>query len=104
MLKSPVVIVPVLSKTMCFALAKISRLCPPFIRIPFRAARLIPTITAVGVANPIAQGQEITNTAIAFKMAILKSTPMTKYHTTKVKTEMPTTIGTNIPATLSPNF
>ena len=38
---------------------------PSRIRIPISAPRPVPTISAVGVANPKAQGQEITNTAIA---------------------------------------
>ena len=41
---------------------------PPLISIPFFAALPTPTITAVGVAKPIAQGQEITKTAIALSM------------------------------------
>ena len=65
----PVVRVPVLSNTIFFILANFSNVPPPFNKIPFLAALPIPTITAVGVAKPIAQGQEITNTAIALKKA-----------------------------------
>ena len=61
--------VPVLSKTIVFILANFSKVSPPFMSIPFFAARPIPTITAVGVANPIAQGHEITSTAIDLKKA-----------------------------------
>jgi hypothetical protein len=39
----------------------------PHHKIPFFAALPIPTITAVGVANPMAHGQEITSTAMARK-------------------------------------
>ena len=39
------------------------------IKIPFSAALPVPTIIATGVANPNAQGQEITNTLIAFDNA-----------------------------------
>ena len=64
---SPVVSVPVLSNTILFTLANFSNVPPPFNRIPFFAALPIPTITAVGVANPMAHGQEITSTAMALK-------------------------------------
>ena len=57
--------VPVLSKTMFLTLANSSKVLPPLIRIPLFTARPKPTITAVGVAKPIAQGHEITSTAIA---------------------------------------
>ena len=63
----PVVRVPVLSNTIFFILANFSNVPPPFNKIPFFAALPIPTITAVGVANPMAHGQEITSTAIARK-------------------------------------
>ena len=43
------------------------------IKIPFFAALPIPTITAVGVANPIAQGQDITKTAMDLKKESTKS-------------------------------
>ena len=36
----------------------------PFIRIPLEAATPVPTITAVGVARPSAQGQAITRVEI----------------------------------------
>ena len=66
---SPVVNVPVLSNTIFFIEASFSKVSPPFISIPFLAALPIPTITAVGVAKPIAQGHEMTKTAIALKRA-----------------------------------
>ena len=56
--------VPVLSKTIFFTLANSSILLPPLIKIPSFAALPIPAIIAVGVASPIAQGQEITKTAM----------------------------------------
>ena len=65
--KRQVVMVPVLSKNICLIDANFSNVSPPFINIPFFAALPMPTITAVGVASPIAQGQEITSTAIALK-------------------------------------
>ena len=60
----PCVNVPVLSKTMYFIPLSFSKVSPPFTSTPLRADRPIPTATAVGVANPMAQGQEMTNTAI----------------------------------------
>ncbi|MNV24180.1 hypothetical protein D3C71_1152350 [compost metagenome] len=39
---------------------------PPLISIPFFAALPRPTMTAVGVANPMAHGQDTTSVAIAF--------------------------------------
>ncbi len=66
---SPVVSVPVLSNTMVCALANSSIVSPPFTSKPDFAPRPSPTIIAVGVASPMAQGQEITNTAMARIMA-----------------------------------
>ena len=53
----------------CFYSASFSKVSPPLINIPFFAAIPTPTITAVGVANPIAQGHEMTRTAIDLKSA-----------------------------------
>lgn len=43
-----------------------SRGSPPLINIPLEAPIPVPTITAVGVAKPKAQGQAILNTVIAY--------------------------------------
>ena len=67
-MKLPVVMVPVLSNAIFLIVATFSIVSPPLINIPFLAALPIPTITAVGVANPIAQGHDITNTAIALNI------------------------------------
>jgi hypothetical protein len=48
------------------------RLSPFLKRIPFCAAFPIPTINAVGVANPSAHGQAIINTATKLIRATLK--------------------------------
>jgi len=56
----PAVKVPVLSKTTIVMFLIRSRISPPFIRTPKPAAMPVPTITAVGVARPRAQGQAIT--------------------------------------------
>ena len=60
----PFVSVPVLSKTMVLTLQAISNGSPPLIRMPFSAALPVPTIRAVGVANPSAHGQAMTITAV----------------------------------------
>ncbi len=65
MLNCPLVSVPVLSNTTCRIFRNDSRL-PAFLkRIPLRAALPKPTAMAAGVAKPMAQGHEITNTAMA---------------------------------------
>ena len=57
--------VPVLSKITADKRLIFSRLAPPLIKIPFSAPIPVPTIIAVGVAKPSAQGQATTKTAIA---------------------------------------
>ena len=60
----PSVIVPVLSKTIVLIWCAVSNASPPFIRTPCSAPFPVPTIIAVGVASPNAQGHAITSTAI----------------------------------------
>jgi len=60
----PDVKVPVLSKTMVVTLLIFSKTSPPLMRIPYLAAIPVPTMTAVGVASPSAQGHAITRTDI----------------------------------------
>lgn len=48
-----------------FTLCVNSKGSPPLMRIPLMAPTPVPTMTAVGVANPKAQGQAILNTVIA---------------------------------------
>ena len=60
----PSVMVPVLSKIIVCNLCVVSKASPLFINIPFSAPFPVPTIIAVGVANPNAQGHAITNTEI----------------------------------------
>ena len=69
----PFVNVPVLSKITVLILFAISRLSASLIKIPCSAPRPVPTIMAVGVANPMAQGQAIIKTAILFSMANKKA-------------------------------
>ena len=63
-------------------------------RMPRRAPRPVPTMMAVGVARPSAQGQEMTRTEMAHVSAKEKSRPR-KSHTTSVRRAMPITTGTN---------
>ena len=67
----PSVIVPVLSSTTVSILCAVSRLSADFVSIPSCAPLPVPTIIAVGVASPNAQGQEITSTDIAIVSAWL---------------------------------
>ena len=61
----PRVRVPVLSSTIVLILRAFSSASPPRIRMPFSAALPVPTMIAVGVASPRAQGQAMIRTAIA---------------------------------------
>jgi hypothetical protein len=60
----PDVRVPVLSKMTIVILLIRSSTSPPLINTPKVAAIPVPTITAVGVAKPNAQGQAITRVEI----------------------------------------
>ena len=64
--------VPVLSNIMVFILWALSRCSPDLMSIPFSAPLPVPTIIAVGVAKPKAQGQAITSTATAFIRPCIK--------------------------------
>jgi len=65
----------------------------------------IPTINAVGVAKPIAQGQAIISTATKFiKAKVKESSPPKIIQSIKVTIAITITIGTKIAATLSANF
>mgnify|MGYP003078504836 CR=1 FL=1 len=100
----PSVIVPVLSKTTACTLHNCSRLCASRIRILFSAPLPIPTIIAVGVANPNAQGQAITNTVTEVSKACVKaSSPPAIIQPIKVSAAIPITAGTKIAAILSTN-
>ena len=96
----PCVRVPVLSNTTQSSSCAVSSASPDFTNIPFSAALPVPTIIATGVANPNAHGHDITSTAIADDRANSTVAPA-KSHTIAVNTDMPITIGTNIPETLS---
>ena len=101
---SPDVRTPVLSNTICWIFAIFSIVLPPLIRIPFFAALPIPTITAVGVANPIAQGHEITKIAIDLRTISLDETSNIKTPIMNERRAIPITSGTKTALTLSPIF
>ena len=82
------------------ARSKVSAL---FTSTPKRAARPVPTITAVGVASPSAHGHEMTSTHTACESAAPTS-PATTIHTMKSSTASPMTTGTNTPDILSASF
>ncbi len=100
---SPVVIVPVLSKKTVFTVFVSSRALAFFKSKPFLAANPVPEIIAVGVANPSAQGQAMTNVATACIIAVSK-TPVTAHVIIKVNREITKTIGTKTFESLSANF
>ena len=60
----PTVSVPVLSKMTTSTAAAFSSAAALRMRIPVSAARPVPTMTAVGVARPIAHGQAMMTTAM----------------------------------------
>ncbi len=77
---SPLVRVPVLSNTTAESLWAVSKASPLLIKTPFSAPFPTPTIIAVGVAKPIAQGQAIIKTAIKTVRANKNPNPA-KYQT-----------------------
>ena len=66
----PIVSVPVLSKATISSLCASSNTCGSLIKIPKRAATPVPAMIAAGVAKPNAQGQAITRTETARKIAM----------------------------------
>ncbi len=96
---SPRVSVPVLSSTTALSFEVTSRASAPRKRMPCSAALPTPTITAVGAASPMAQGQAIRRTAIRLLNAKTKAGagPQTA-QTPKVTSAMPTTAGTKTAA------
>ena len=99
----PSVTVPVLSKTTVSALWLISRASPLFIRMPWLAPSPVPTIIAVGVASPNAQGHAITNTDTKIVSTNVNSYPRS-IHTMEAITAIAITAGTKYPATTSANL
>ena len=99
----PWVIVPVLSSTTVSMLWAVSRASADLIRIPLLAPLPVPTIMAVGVARPSAQGQEMTRTEMPIDRANSKPYPNSSQTMTAISAMLITT-GTNTPLTLSASF
>ncbi len=105
---SPRVNVPVLSNTIVSTLPAVSRAPPLLMRMPFSAPFPEPTMMAVGVARPRAQGHEITSTEMNIMREKTKRSPSTarasnrkKYQIRKEERAMMMTAGTNQAETLS---
>ena len=96
----PSVKVPVLSKARKVTCAKASKKVPPLIKVPRRAAPLMPQITTMGVAMRSEQGHAVTNTISALSPQTLMrpsyastpERPSTKGKR-KINAETTTTIG-----------
>ena len=73
------------------------------INIPLAAPRPVPTMMAVGVASPSAQGQETTNTETPMDRANSTPAPAISQATAATRA-MAMTTGTKMPATLSANL
>ena len=99
----PSVIVPVLSKTTVLTVLTSPRTSPFLIKIHL-CMRPVPTINAVGVAIPSAQGQAIIITETVNSIVLTALAPTIEYQTTKVRMAIIRTTGTNISATLSTTF
>ena len=101
----PAVIVPVLSRIIVSIFWAISKLWASLIKIPFSAPFPMPTIMAVGVAKPNAQGQAIINTVTIANNPLVKPFVGAKnIHAIKAIIEMLIIAGTKNRAILSTNF
>lgn len=89
----PVVTVPVLSRTTVSTLRVRSRTSGPLMRMPSWAPRPVPTMSAVGVASPSAQGQAMISTATAAVKAAVSPQPVPSQKP-KVATASAMTTGT----------
>ena len=89
----PAVTVPVLSRTTVVIRRVRSRISGPLMRIPSCAPRPVPTMRAVGVASPSAQGHAMMRTATAAEKAAVGS-PVTTSQPASVASESASTIGT----------
>ena len=85
--------VPVLSSTIVSTSRVDSSTWGPRIRMPSWAPRPVPTIRAVGVARPSAQGQAITSTATAAVKAAVAS-PVSSSQPSSVTSAITSTTGT----------
>ena len=104
-MECPAVIVPVLSRIIVSIFWAISKLWASLIKIPFSAPFPMPTIMAVGVAKPNAQGQAIINTVTIANNPLVKPFVGAKnIHATKAIIEILIIAGTKNRAILSTNF
>ena len=99
----PWVTVPVLSSTTVRTSWAPSSASADFTRMPLLAPRPVPTMMAVGVASPSAQGHDITSTEMACDRADSSPAPST-IHTANVPSAMTMTTGTNTPLMRSAIF
>ncbi len=99
----PTVRVPVLSKSIALILPDFSSTSPPLIKIPISAPLPVPTIMAVGVASPKAQGHAITSTEIAL-IRPADGLPKTNVQTKKVMMAMMMIAGTKYSEIVSAIF
>lgn len=88
---------------MVSTLQRISKGSPHLMRIPFCAHLPVPTINAVGVANPSAQGHAMTITAEKYNSEAVSPAPTTKNQMRNTTSAIPITVGTNIAEILSAN-
>ena len=100
---SPLVTVPVLSRTIVLSLPVSSSDSAVLNKIPCFAPTPLPTIIATGVASPSAHGQLITRTETALAVASPTGAPII-IQIAKVIIAIPITTGTNTPETLSAIF
>ena len=91
---------PVLSRTTVLILWRVSKAWADLDKIPRLAPLPVPTIIAVGVASPKAQGQEITNTQIPIDKANSKLSPLNSQMIVAIIASV-ITIGTKIALILS---
>ena len=95
----PRVTVPVLSSSTVSMRCAISRASPLLIRMPCSAPRPVPTMMAIGVAKPKAQGQAMIRTATALTMAAANGAK--KSQAAKVASAAASTPKVNQPLTTS---
>ena len=94
----PSVTVPVLSSTTVVTSPARCSASPPLKSTPSSAPFPVATMTAVGTASPMAQGQAIISTATAAALARTSAASVaTRYQTTKVTTASSMTTGTKMP-------
>ena len=100
----PSVMVPVLSKTMVWIFLASSRASPDLMRTPYSAPLPVPTMMAVGVAKPRAQGQAMTKTEMRMEREKIQDSCPRKYQARPDRRARPITIGTKTAETWSANL